>query len=134
MLRRLVALVLAVVALVLLAVACSSSRGDTITVGSDKVAVAPLVDAHAGLCQAASHLDMARALFFDRSHDALHTVARALQDVDRAQAATLLVAKEKVESELATPPPTLRNDLLALADIYRTGLGRLAITAPACDK
>jgi len=129
-LRRLAA----AAALVVLGVACSKSSGETISVAGDKVAVAPLVDAHAGLCQATAHLDMARALFFDRSHDALHTVARALGDVDRAQAAALLEAKERVESELTTPPPTLRADLLALADVYRTGLGRLAITAPACDK
>jgi hypothetical protein len=77
---------------------------------------------------------MARALFFDRSHEALHTVARALEPVDRAQAATLLEAKQKVESELTTPPATLRDDLLRLADVYRTGLGRLAISAPPCEK
>ncbi len=132
MLRR-----LAVATLAVLAVACSDSGAGstrTITVGTDQVPVARLVDAHAGLCEAAARLDMARALFFDRSHEALHTVARALEDVDRAQAAALLQAKEKVESELTTPPPTLRDDLLRLADVYRTGLGRLAITAPACEK
>jgi hypothetical protein len=126
---------LAVVTLAALAVTCSSSTSNrTITVGSDKVPVAELVDAHAGLCEAATHLDQARALFFDRSHTSLHTVARALEDVDRAQAASLLEAKQKVESELTTPPPTLRDDLLRLADVYRSGLGRLAITAPPCDK
>jgi hypothetical protein len=126
-----------VVALALVAVACSDSAGgagDTITVGTDRVPVARLVDAHAGLCEAATQLDMARALFFDRSHEALHTVARALEPVDRAQAATLLEAKQKVESELTTPPATLRDDLLRLADVYRTGLGRLAISAPPCEK
>jgi hypothetical protein len=127
---------LGVVLLAVAAVACSGSgAGDkTITVGSDQVPVARLVDAHAGLCEAAAHLDQARALFFDRSHESLHTVARALEAVDRAQAASLLQAKEKVESELTNPPPTLRDDLLRLADVYRTGLGRLAITAPPCDK
>lgn len=121
-----------------LAAACDGGGGsandDTITVAGQPVAVAPLVDAHAGLCQAAAQPDAARRLFFDRSHEALHTVARALEDVDRAQAGELLQAKEKVESELASPPPSLPQDLRRLADVYRAGLGRLAITAAPCDK
>jgi hypothetical protein len=125
-----------VVGLAVMATACAGGSGDdeTITVAGQKVAVAPLVDAHAGLCQAAAQPDAARRLFFDRSHEALHTVARALEDVDRAQAGALLQSKEKVESELAASPPSLPDDLLRLADLYRTGLGRLAITAPPCDK
>ena len=123
-------------ALLVLLSACGAGSDDekTITVAGQPVAVAPLVDAHAGLCQAAAQPDAARRLFFDRSHEALHTVARALEDVDRAQAGELLQAKEKVESELADPPPTLPDDLRRLADVYRAGLGRLAITAPPCDK
>lgn len=120
-----------------LAAACAGGSDDgptTITVAGQPVAVAPLIDAHAGLCQAADQPDAARRLFFDRSHEALHTVARALEDVDRAQAGELLQAKEKVESELAAPPPSLPDDLRRLADVYRAGLGRLAITAPSCDK
>jgi hypothetical protein len=130
-LRRLVPL-----ALVLLTACVDSgdSEAKTITVAGQPVAVAPLVDAHAGLCQAAAQPDAARRLFFDRSHEALHTVARALEDVDRARAGELLQAKEKVESELAAPPPSLPDDLYRLADVYRAGLGRLAITAPPCDK
>ena len=132
MLRRAVA-----VALLLMATACgadSKEAPETITVAGQPVAVAPLVDAHAGLCQAADQPDAARRLFFDRSHEALHTVARALEDVDRAQAGELLQAKEKVESALAAPPPSLPDDLRRLADVYRAGLGRLAIAAPPCDK
>ena len=130
MLRYLAALAL------VLAVACGGDSGAgndrTITVAGQPVAVARLVDAHAGLCQAAAQPDAARRLFFDRSHEALHTVARALEDVDRAQAAELLQAKEKVESELDRPPPNLPDDLRRLAAVYRDGLGRLAITAPPC--
>jgi hypothetical protein len=112
----------------------SSGGGKTVTVGGERVTVARLVDAHAGLCEAATSPSTARALFFDRSHEALHTVARGVEDVDRAQAAALLEAKEKVEAELDNPPPTLGADLLRLADLYRTSLGRLAITAPPCEK
>lgn len=125
-----------IAALALLAAACSGggSEDRTITVAGQPVAVAPLVDAHAALCQAAAEPDAARRHFFDRAHDQLHTVAKALEDVDRAQAAQLLQAKERVESELPNQPPTLPDDLRRLAGVYRDGLGRLAITAPPCDK
>lgn len=121
------------------AVACGSGAGSaaaTITVGTEKVPVAHLVDAVAGLCHAAavapSDPKAARAAFFDRSHDALHTVARALEPVDRALAAQLLEAMQKVESELDTAAPNLAADLGTLLDVDRSGLGRLAITAPPC--
>ena len=106
----------------------------TVTIGGDRVTVARLVDAHAALCEAAFTPDSARALFFDRSHEALHTVARGLEEVDRAQAAMLLQAKESVESELGSQSRNVTNLLLRLADVYRTSLGRLAIEAPPCDK
>lgn len=124
-----------ILALAVLAAACSGGSEDrTITVAGQPVAVAPLVDAHAALCRAAAEPDAARRHFFDRAHDQLHTVARALEDVDRVQAAQLLQAKERVESELPDPPASLVDDLRRLADVYRDGLGRLAITAPPCDK
>jgi hypothetical protein len=125
----------AVIALVVLAACGGRHSGDrTISVAGQPVAVSSLVDAHAALCEAAAAPDAARRLFFDRAHEQLHTVARALEDVDRAQAAQLLQAKEKVESELPNPPPTLPDDLRRLAGVYRDGLGRLAITVPPCDK
>ena len=132
---------LATLLLVVLATACGSSADGeprTITVGGERVTVAALVDAHAGLCEAersaATDPVAARAAFFDRSHDALHTVARALQDVDRAQAGGLLEAKEKVESGLDSRSPTLAADVARLADVYHDALGRLAISAPPCEK
>ncbi|HVL07115.1 MAG TPA: hypothetical protein VM388_14085 [Acidimicrobiales bacterium] len=127
----------AVFVLALLAAACGGTGGPedrTITVAGQPVAVAPLVDAHAALCQAAAEPGAARRHFFDRAHDQLHTVAKALEDVDREQAAALLQAKERVESELSDPPASLPDDLRRLAGVYRDGLGRLAITAPPCDK
>ncbi|HEV3496501.1 MAG TPA: class I SAM-dependent methyltransferase [Actinomycetes bacterium] len=39
-----------------------------------------------------------------------------------------------VESGLDAPGPTLPDDLTRLAEVYRASLGRLAITAPPCDK
>ena len=125
------------VLLALVAVSCGRSEdraGDSITVAGQPVAVRTLVDAHAALCRAAAHPAEAKALFFDRSHDPLHSVARALEDVDRAQAADLLRAKEPVESELRAQGEGRPDDLLRLAEIYRASLGRLAITVPPCDK
>ena len=113
----------AVAALLVLAVACG-----------DDQAADPLVDAHVALCQAAGRPEDARELFFDRAHEALHEVARRLDGVDRAQAASLLEAKERVESGLDSPGPGLPDDVSRLAGVYRTSLGRLAIEAPACDK
>ena len=125
--------------LLALLAACGGSgddngRPETITVDGQPVAVASLVDAHAALCEAVAQPEQARALFFDRSHDALHTVARALDGVDRAMAAQLLEAKETVESELGASRPARPDDLRRLAEIYRTALGRLAITPAPCDK
>jgi hypothetical protein len=126
-------------AVLVLAVACGGSSNTsqkTITVGGDHVTVAHLRDAAAGLCEARSAAPSdpaaARADFYNRSHDSLHTVARALEAVDRSQAADLLVSMQKVESDLETRPPGLAADLGQLADLYRAGLGRLAITAAPC--
>jgi len=121
-------------AIVVLAAGCGDEAEKTVTIGGDRVTVARLVDANAGLCEAAKSPDSARALFFDRSHEALHTVARGLEEVDRAQAAMLLQAKESVESELGSQSRNVTNLLLRLADVYRASLGRLAIEAPPCDK
>ena len=126
----------AVLALAITAAGCSHSAGGgrsrSISVAGEQVPVAVLVDAHAGLCEAAADTTLARQLFYDRSHQDLHTVARALEDVDRAQAGALLEAKQKVEGEIDAPPPSLRDDLLRLADVYRASLRRLAIEAPPC--
>ena len=134
MLRR-AAGILALAGLAGLAAGCGGSAdqaGGTVAVGGERIAVAPLVDAHVALCEAAARPAIARELFFDRSHDALHTVARGVENVDRGQAAELLQAKERVESELGAPPASLPGDLARLAAVYRASLGRLAVTAPPC--
>lgn len=135
------ALAVAVVAVAVLAAGCHRSSGTsnrTIRVGSDTVPVSRLVDAEVGLCQAAKAAPTdpvaARATFYDRSHDTLHTAARALETTDRALAARLLEAMQKVEADLEIRPPGLPDDLSQLFDVYRQGLARLAITAPPCDK
>jgi hypothetical protein len=129
----------AAAALLLVAVACSGfpdGSSDALTVGGDRVSRAYLLTASAGLCEARkvapADPTAARAAFYNSSHNALHTVARGLEAVDRAAAADLLVGMQKVESELESKPPELAADLGRLGDLYRSGLGRLAITAPPC--
>lgn len=119
----------AALALVVL-VACGGSGGSPPAADPD----ARLVDAHAALCDAAADPAHSRTLFFDRSHDALHEVARDLEGKDRALAGRLLEAKEVVEAEVDGPGPARPDDLRRLADVYRTALARLAIAAPPCDK
>lgn len=88
--------------------------------GSDPMRGPSFAAARDGLCQAgqaASRGDAAgaRAVFFDRSHQPLHELAAAAQERDRAAAARLLEAKERVESGLEKPSPTLADDLDTLA-------------------
>ena len=138
MLRRAGAVAAGTVLLV--SAACGGPSGAaprTITVGGDTVTAARLIDASVALCgarSAAAGADptTARGLFYDRAHDALHTVARALEPLDRARAAQLLEAMQQVEAELETRPPALADDLGHLGDVYRSSLARLAIPAPPC--
>lgn len=126
--------------LVSLLLACADgAEPDTISVGNESVPVSRLREAAAGLCTArhqagAGDVNTARATFYDRSHDALHTLARALEPADRALAARLLEAKQRVESDLAggTPPTDLAADLDRLSEVTGAGLVRLSIDPPPC--
>lgn len=87
-----------------------------------------------GVCQAAesaSHGDPAgaRATFFDRSHQPLHELAAAAQERDRAAAARLLEAKERVETGLEKASSTLAEDLDNLA----VAAGRALAAAGSSD-
>jgi hypothetical protein len=91
-----------------------------------------------GLCEArdeaATDVKSARTTFYDRSHEPLHGIARALEAVDRAMVARLLQAKEGVEAGLAasTPPPSLTADLDVLLQATRASLARLSVPPPSC--
>ena len=114
----------------------------TITVGGESVPVSSLVDGFAGLCDAsgsAARRDFPRAkvVFTDRAHTPLHTVARALEDVDRRAAARLLEAKQRVEADLdgsGTNTPGLADDMAALVAATRAGLDRLGIDTQECQQ
>jgi hypothetical protein len=81
----------------------------------------------AGLCTAADQVRTgdtsdARRTFFDESHDTLHRLADDVTERDRAAAATLLEAKERVEAGLEAESPTLPDDLDALVAATRAAV------------
>ena len=113
--------------------------GPTLEVDGEQVPVARLEDAATALCtardEARADVLKASTTFYDRSHDALHTIARALEGVDRAQAARLLEDKQRVEADLAASGSTAADvaaHLDDLAKVTRTGLATLSITVTAC--
>lgn len=128
-------------ALALAAVACSggSSGATTVVVGGEAVPAERLEAAALGVCQATgqvtSDAGAARKTFFGKAHDGLHTIARALEDVDRRAAADLLQAKQAVEADLSGNPSAavLGADLRRLAAVTRAGLDRLDIAVPGCE-
>lgn len=91
--------------------------------------------AHGGLCEAidaAGRGDLAGAhgLFLSRSHSALHALAAALSDVDRAAAARLLEAKAAVEQSLPTAAADAPADLRRLAEATSRGIEALNLESP----
>ncbi len=94
--------------------------------------------AFVGLClaRASAPIDVntARSTFYDRSHDALHSLASDLASVDRALAARLLEAKQAVESDFGAEPapPSLGPDLDRLLEVTGQALARLSLPAPPC--
>lgn len=128
----------AVVAVALLASCGKAEGGRTVRVGGDEVSVARLERAATALCtardQAKGDVKQANSTFYDRSHDDLHTLARALDPVDRAAAARLLEDKERVETDFrdGVPTPQLVSDLDSLARSTRAGLAALSISVPSC--
>lgn len=107
--------------------------------GSDDQASSPtagasFASARDGVCQAADAARQgdpagARAAFFDRAHQTLHELAAAAQERDRATAARLLEAKERVETGLERSSPTLAADL----DVLAVTTGRAIATAGGRD-
>ena len=116
------------------------TSGPTIVVAGDPVPLIRMTDAVENLCVARTEAPdrprTAEARFFDRSHETLHVIARALEDVDRPLAGRLLEAKQKVEADfsgLASGERTA-DDLGRLVAVAREGLDRLAVPSPPCAK
>lgn len=97
-------------------------------------------EAHAGVCDAvdaaAGDAQEAEAIFFDRAHDALHQLARTLEETDRPLAARLLAAKQDVEADLARAPrpETLRADLAELAAVAGEAVDRVGVEPAECAR
>lgn len=95
-------------------------------------------EAIAGLCEARTHastgrVEAARETFFGRSHSPLHDIARELQESDRAGAAKLLEAKQRVEQTLQTQDAQrLAGDFDALARAAAEASGKLGSATPGC--
>jgi hypothetical protein len=78
----------------------------------------PLVQSVAALCEAQTAHSPARArhIFLNRSHEALHTLAKRAGKRDRAVAARVLEAMERVEAEV---------DAEATSRVTKRDMGRL---------
>lgn len=109
-----------------------------VTVGGETVPVDRLVGYATAICeaarQAATDVGAARKTFNGRAHDGLHLIARGLETVDRAAAATLLEAKQKVEADFSQPPPAAQivADLNHLAEVTRSSLALFGVDVDAC--
>jgi hypothetical protein len=117
-----------------------TTTGATIVVAGAPVPAARLTDALENLCQARTEApdrpQAAEARFFDRSHETLHLIARALEDVDRPLAGRLLEAKQKVEADFSglASGDRVADDIGRLVEVTRAGLDRLAVPVPPCAK
>jgi hypothetical protein len=123
-------------------VGCDGERkpaADEVAMAGQPVKISRLQVIAAGICDAAQlagrSIDSARATFYGQSHEGLHLIARGLEALDRAAAATLLEAKQKVESDFLDrrPASQLTDDLRRLADVTRSSLARFEVTADACS-
>ena len=89
-----------------------------------------------GLCDLTNATDVleAGATFLDRSHATLHAIAAAADGRDRASAAALFEAKQRVEAALARPelPPRFQRDVETLIGTTREALDAIGLDAPAC--
>jgi hypothetical protein len=122
---------------------CSSgpstvARTQTIEVDGEEVAASSLREAVTGLCAALEHLPAdprsARDAYYQLSHERLHMIAAAVQEIDRSAAASLLQAMAVVEEDLARPPfpASLAGDFDRLVTATRAALGALSIPTEHC--
>jgi hypothetical protein len=126
-----------VVALALGAVACGGSGEGVEPSGALGPVSQEAADrAVGGLCEivGATDLEAANATFQDRAHQTLHTVAAAAEQGDRAAAAALLQAKQRVEADLteAALPVGFGDDVEALLASLRAALGAIGLDAATC--
>lgn len=122
-------------------VACDSDEKPqtVVALAGQTVTTAQLRSVAGGLCeaarQAATDVNAARQTFFGRSHEALHLIARGLEEKDRAESARLLEAKQRVEADFtgAAPGAQVAADLGRLAEITRSSLDTFDVDADPCS-
>jgi hypothetical protein len=89
-----------------------------------------------GLCDVRDAPDApaANATFYDRTHQELHVIAAATEEQDRAKAASLLEAMQRVEAELERPllPAGFPTDVESLVGATREALASIGLDAPGC--
>jgi hypothetical protein len=118
--------------------AATTTTGGSVTMAGQTVTTARLLSIAVGLCEAAAQaptdVKAAEKTFNGRSHDGLHLIAKGLEAVDRAAAAALLQAKQKVEADFSknAPGTQVAADLKPLHDVTVSGLARFNVTAGAC--
>jgi len=89
-----------------------------------------------GLCdvRGASSAAAANATFYDQTHQELHVIAAATEERDRAKAAALLEAMQRVEAELERPllRAGFSADVESLVEATREALASIGLDAPGC--
>ena len=110
---------------------CATGGGEAVT----------FLPAQRALCRAADQAAAgdaaaARTTFLDSSHDDVHRLAAKLEDVDRAKAAAMLEAKQRVEADIDMEPvpAKLADDLRALSATVASGLARLHLPSSPCER
>ena len=119
----------AVLVLSLAPAACSTGAEDTATTDEFSAAAE-------GLCRTADVADdptAAREIFYDTVHQPLHQLADDTTAEDRAAAAALLEAKQRVEATLDTRDPTLAAAVDDLVDATSRALATLDRPEPDCE-
>lgn len=118
--------------------AATTTAPTSVTIAGESVTIARLRAIAAGLCeaatQAATDTSAAEKTFDGTSHDGLHLIARGLQDIDRPASATLLEAKEKVESDFSNHAAgaQVASHLRSLSEVTKSSLARFNVTVDAC--
>jgi hypothetical protein len=116
----------------------TTSTVGSVTIAGQSVTVAKLRLIANGLCeaaqQAATDTSAAEKTFQGKSHDGLHLIARGLQEIDRPASATLLEAKEKVESDFSNHAAgsQIAADLRSLSEVTKSSIARFNVTVDAC--
>jgi hypothetical protein len=97
---------------------------------SDPSGVVDRLCATVGAARANNRVEASR-LYFDRTDDQVRQLADRTADRDRAAAARLREAEDRVVANLESPQPVLEDDLLTLVAATRSALRVLDDRVPA---